>query len=281
MKIGITGATGQMGRIVVALLKERGLTAEIVALVRNTQKASDLGVEARVFDYDKPDTLAASLKGIDKLLLISGSEIGKRLEQHTHVINASKNAGVKHIVYTSLLHADRSTISLAPEHLGTEEALKKSGISYTLLRNGWYAENYNGMVSQGIATGTIVGSSGNGRISAASRADYAAAAVAVLSGEGHEGKVYELAADEFFTMSDYAAVLSGVSGKAVAFNNLTAEAYASILVESGMPEMYAQFYATTDVSIQKGDLFDDGRQLSKLIGRPTTSLTMVIKAALK
>jgi NAD(P)H dehydrogenase (quinone) len=208
MKIAITGATGQLGQLVVNKLKEKVSSDNIVALVRSKQKASNLGVEAREADYDKPETLESALNGIDTLLLISGSEVGKRARQHYNVIDAAKKAGVKWIVYTSLLHADTSTISLAGEHLETEAALKQSGIPFTLLRNGWYTENYTGSIRGALAGGAFIGSAGHGKIASAARADFAEAAVAVLTSRGHEGKVYELAGDEAYTLTDFAAEIS-------------------------------------------------------------------------
>ena len=278
MKIGITGATGQLGRIVVEKLKGKTAAEHIVALVRSPEKAADLGVETRVFDYEKPSVEA--LKGIDKLLLISGNEIGKRLEQHTKVIEVAKQAGVKLIVYTSLLRTDVSTISLAGEHLGTERILEKSGIPYVLLRNGWYTENYTGSITDIVSSGVLYGSSGEGKISSATRADFAEAAVAVLTTEGQAGKVYELAGDEAYTMSDFAAEIAKASGKNVLYKNLPVEDYVAVLVSAGLPEGWAQFYGGTSASTEKNDLFDDGHQLSKLIRRPTTPLSQVVAEAL-
>ena len=278
MKIGITGATGQLGRIVVEKLKEKTAAENIVVLVRSPQKAADLGVEARTFDYEQPDTEA--LKGIDKLLLISGNDIGKRQEQHIKVIEAAKKAGVKLIIYTSLLRTDVSTISLAGEHFGTEKALEASGIPFVLLRNGWYTENYTGSIWDIVNSGVIFGSSGDAKISSATRADFAEAAVAVLTTEGQAGKVYELAGDEAFTMSDFAAQIANLSGKSVTYKNLPVEEYVAGMVSAGLPEMWAQFYGGISVSTGKGDLFDDGHQLSKLIGRPTTPLFKAIAEAL-
>lgn len=278
MKIGITGATGQLGRIVVGKLKEKIVEENIVALVRNTQKASELGVEARSFDYEKPDVEA--LKGIDKLLLISSNEIGKRQEQHGKVIEAAKQAGVKLIVYTSLLRADSSTLSLAGEHFGTEQALKASGIPYVLLRNGWYTENNMGSLSDILASGVLYGSSGEGKTASATRADFAEAAVAVLTTEGHAGMTYELAGDEAYTMSELASEIARISGKNVTYKDLPVDEYVAALVSAGLPEMWAQFYGGTHVSTKHGDLFDDGHQLSKLIGRPTTPLYKVLAETL-
>jgi len=280
MKIGITGATGQLGVLVVNKLKEKVAAENIVALVRSPQKAAALGVEAREADYNQPETLEKAFQGIDKLLVISGNEIGQRLSQHTNIINAAKKAGVKLIVYTSLLHADTSSLSLAEEHLGTEAVLKASGVPYVLLRNGWYTENYTGSIGGVLAGGALLGSSGDGKISSATRADFAEAAVAVLTGEGQEGKVYELAGDEVYTMSDLAAEISKQTGKNIPYKNLPVAEYAAALISVGLPEGIAHFLAGTHVSTEKGDLFDDGHQLSKLIGHSTTSLADAVKAAL-
>tara|TARA_R110002096_G_scaffold435606_2_gene661760 strand:- start:17 stop:886 length:870 start_codon:yes stop_codon:yes gene_type:complete len=280
MKIAVTGASGKLGRLVIEELKERTSAENIVALVRNPHKVADLGVEAREFDYDQAAQQSAALKGVDKLLLISGNEIGKRLPQHINVIEAAKNAGIKTIVYTSLLKAESSTLGLAGEHIGTEEVLKKSGIPHVILRNGWYTENYTESLQAVIGLGTLYGSSGDGKISSATRGDYAAAAATVLTSEGQEGKVYELAGDEAFTMSDYAAEISRQTGKDIPYVNLPESDYAQALIKSGLPEGLAQFLASSHVSTEKGDLFDDGHQLSKLIGRPSTSLSKAISAAL-
>lgn len=281
MKIGITGATGQLGRIVVEKLKEKVPAGNIVALVRNPQKAIDFGIEAREFDYSKPESLLNSLNGIDKLLLISSNEIGQRARQHENVIEAAKKAGVKWIIYTSLLHADTSTLSLAGEHLATEKALKASGIAFTILRNGWYTENYTGSVKNAIAGGAFIGSAGNGKISSATRLDFAEAAATVLTGDGHQSKTYELAGDEAYTLADLAAEISRQTGKNIPYKNLSEAEYANILKGFGIPEGFANAIASWDTGAAKNDLFDNGHQLSKLIGRPTTSLSLAVKEVLK
>jgi NAD(P)H dehydrogenase (quinone) len=281
MKIAITGATGQLGRLVVNKLKESVPAENIVALVRSKEKAADLGVEAREANYDKPETLAGAFDGVDTLLLISGSEVGKRAAQHNNVIDAAKKAGVQWIVYTSLLRADTSSISLAAEHLATEAALKESGIPYTLLRNGWYTENYTGSIHGALAGGAFLGSAGEGKLSSAARADFAEAAVAVLTGEGHVGKVYELAGDDAYTLSELAAEISRQAGKEIPYKNLPQEEYAAVLESFGLPGGLTHAIAGWDVSASKGDLFDDGHQLSKLIDRPTTPLRDVVAGALK
>ena len=280
MKIGVTGATGQLGRLVVEKLKQKVAADTIVALVRNPEKAADLGVEARVFDYTKPESLVASLKGIDKLLLISGNEIGQRLPQHKAVIEAAKQAGVKQITYTSILHADSSPLGLAGEHLGTEVAIKESGLTYTILRNGWYTENYTGSAKGAVGAGAFIGNAGDGKIASAARIDYAEAAAVVLAGEGYENKTYELAGDEAYTLTELAAEISRQTGKIVPYNNLTETQYADILKSFGLPGGLAEMLADSDTGASKGGLFDDTKQISALIGRPTTPLAKVLAEAL-
>jgi len=280
MKIGITGASGKLGQLVVSKLKDRVSAQDIVALVRTPEKVKALGIEARAFDYNQPNQLAGALKGIDKLLLISGNEIGKRDIQHAAVINAAKEAGVKHIVYTSLLKADNSTLVLAPEHLDTERAIKESGLSYTILRNGWYNENYTESAKDTVALGTLYGSSSDGKISSASREDFAEAAAVVLSEELHTNKTYELSGDLAFTMEDYAAEISKLAGKEVPYVNISEEAFAKALEQAGLPEPVAAFYAGTHTATLNGDLYDDGKQLSQLIGRPTTTIAQSLAKVL-
>ena len=280
MKTGITGATGQLGRLVTEKLKETVSAESIVALVRSPQKANDLGVEAREFDYSKPENLVKALEGIDNLLLISSNEMGQRASQHVNIIEAAKKAKVKWIVYTSILHADTSSISLAAEHLTTEAALKNSGIAYTILRNGWYTENYLGSIQGAIAGAAFLGSAGEGKISSAARADFAEAAAVVLTGKNHQGKIYELAGDEAYTLTDLAAELSRQTGKNIPYKNLPESEYATILKSFGVPEGYASAIAGWDVSVSGGEMFENNHQLSKLTGKPTTSLSQSIKKAL-
>ncbi len=281
MTIAITGATGQLGRLVIEKLKQKLPAGDIVALARKPEKAAELGVSARAADYADPETLPAALAGIDTLLLISSSEVGQRAVQHGNVIDAAKKAGVKRIVYTSLLHADRSVLSLAEEHRQTEAALKASGVPHTILRNGWYSENYTASIGPALAHGALIGSAGDGKISAAPRADYAEAAVAALTGAGHDGKVYELAGDSAWTLADLAAEVSKQSGKTVVYQNLPEADYAAALKGVGLPEGLAAAIAGWDVGASQGALFDDGRQLSALIGRSTTPLSVPVAAALQ
>ncbi|KOH44323.1 SDR family oxidoreductase [Sunxiuqinia dokdonensis] len=280
MKIGITGATGQLGQLVVDQLKGKVGKDRLVAFVRNPEKAKELGVESRPFDYDKPDGLAEQLKGIDRLLLISANELGQRARQHKNVIDAAKNAGIKWLVYTSLLHADSTTINLAGEHLETEKLLKDSGIDHTILRNGWYTENYTGSIGGALAGGAFIGSAGSGKISSAARLDYAEAAAIVLTDESYKGKVFELAGDEAYTLHDLAAEISKQTGKDIPYKNLPEKEYAKILESFSIPKVFADGIASWDVSASKGDLFDDSQQLSKLIGRPTTPMAESVKSAL-
>ncbi len=281
MKIAVTGATGQLGQLVVEQLKSRTSADNIVALVRTPEKALDLGVNARDFDYNQTEGLEEALNGVDTLLLISGSEVGQRATQHSNVIEAAKKAGIKWIVYTSLLHADTSTLSLAGEHLATEKMLKKSGVEHTILRNGWYTENYTGSIDGALAGGAFIGSAGDGKISSAARADFAAAAAVVLGDESHKGKVYELAGDDSYTLSDLAEEISKQTGKDIPYKNLAEADYASALKSFGIPEAFAEAIASWDVSASKGDLFDDSKQLSKLIGRATTPMAETVKVTLK
>jgi NAD(P)H dehydrogenase (quinone) len=281
MTIGITGATGQLGRLVVQKLKTKVPAGDIIALVRHPAKARDLGVTAREADYDRPETLAPALEGIDTLLLISASDIGKRLKQHHNVIQAAKKAGVKRIVYTSLLHADKSPIDLASEHLPTEDEIKASGSPYTILRNGWHTENYTGSIGGALAGGAFLGSAGDAKISSAARADFADAAVAAVTGKGHEGKTYELAGDSSWTLNDLASEISRQTGKTIPYRNLPEPEYAKVLEGFDIPKPIAGAIAGWDTAASKGGLYDDSHQLSQLIGRPTTPLAETVREALK
>ena len=279
--IAVTGATGHLGRLVIGLLKKQVPSSEIVALARTPSKLADLGVAVREADYDRPETLQPALAGVDTLFLISGNEVGRRSAQHARVIEAAKSAGVKWIVYTSLLHADSSPLNITSEHLATEEALKRSGVPFTILRNGWYAENYTRSIPGALAGGAFIGSAGAGRISAAARADYARGAVAVLTGQGHQGKTYELAADEAWTLSDLAAEISRQTGRAIPYKDLSESDYAAALEGFGLPRPVARAVASWDTGASQGALFDEGRQLSGLIGGPTTPLSTVVADAIK
>ncbi|CAM5475718.1 SDR family oxidoreductase [Eoetvoesiella caeni] len=281
MRIAITGASGHLGRLIIEGLRAKVPAGDIVALVRTPSKASDLGVDVREADYTRPDTLDKALSGIDTLMMISGSEVGQRVAQHRNIIEAAKKAGVKRVVYTSLLHTNRSTLSLAPEHVETEALLKASGLSVTLLRNGWYTENYMVSVAPAVAHGAFIGSAGQGKIASAARADYADAAVKVLTTAGHEGKTYELAGDSAYTLAELAAEISRQTGKDIPYKDLPPADYTAALTAAGLPAPWPEALASFDVEAGKGALFDDSRVLSTLIGRPTTSLKDSVAAALK
>ncbi|MFP2564417.1 SDR family oxidoreductase [Enterobacter ludwigii] len=281
--IAITGATGQLGQLVIKQLLNTVPANQIVAIVRNPAKAEALsqqGITVRQGDYADESTMTSALKGVDKLLLISSSEVGQRATQHQNVINAAKAAGVKFIAYTSLLHADKSPLGLHVEHVATEKALAESGIPYALLRNGWYTENYLASAPSALEHGVFIGAAGEGKIASATRADYAAAAAKVISGDGHAGNVYELAGDHAWTLSELAAELSKQSGKNVTYQNMSEADFAAALKGVGLPAGLAEMLADSDVGASKGGLFDDSHTLSKLIGRPTTPLSESIKAIL-
>lgn len=280
MKTAVTGATGQLGRLIIERLRDRLPAGDIVALARTPAKAADLGVEVREADYARPDTLLPALAGIGTLMMISGSEVGQRAIQHRNLITAAKQAGVRRIVYTSLLHADTSTLGLAPEHVETEAMLGGSGLAVTVLRNGWYTENYTASAAAAVANGALVGSAGEGRIASATRADFADAAVAVLTGEGHDGKVYELAGDTAYTLAGLAAEISRQTGKDIPYVNLPPAEYTAALAGAGVPAPWPDALPALDIEASKGALFHEGRELSRLIGRPTTSLEDAVAAAL-
>lgn len=281
MSIAVTGATGQLGRIVIEKLTQAVLPSQVVALVRSPDKAADLGVEARAFDYARPDALAPALAGVQTLLLISSSEVGQRATQHANVIAAAKQAGVERIVYTSLLHADTSPLSLADEHRTTEADLKASGLRYTILRNGWYAENYLGSLGAALEHGAFIGSAGQGRVSAATREDFAEAAVAVLTGQGHDNTTYELAGDTAWTLSELAAEVARQSGKPAVYTDLPEAEYAKALEGFGLPPGLAAAIASWDVGASQGALYAQDKALSGLIGRATTPLDAAVRQALQ
>ena len=281
--IAITGATGQLGRLVIEQLLKTVPANQIVAIVRNPAKAEALsqqGIVVRQGDYTDQAALTTALKGVEKLLLISSSEVGQRATQHQNVINAAKATGVTFIAYTSLLHADNSPLGLHVEHVATEKALAASGIPYALLRNGWYTENYLASAPPALEHGVFIGAAGEGKIASATRADYAAAAAKVVSEEGPAGKVYELAGDSAWTLSELAAELSKQSGKPVVYQNMSEADFAAALKSVGLPAGLADMLADSDVGASKGGLFDDSHTLSKLIGRPTTSLAESVKTIL-
>lgn len=282
--IAVTGASGQLGRLVMEGLLARVPAENIVAAVRSPAKVADLtarGVVVRIADYAKPETLDTAFAGVDRLLLISSSEVGGRVPQHRNVIDAARRAGVGLVVYTSILHADTTPLGLGEEHRATEALLRASGLPHVILRNGWYTENYLASLPGALQQGAFVGSAGDGRIASAARADYAAAAVAVLTGEGHAGKVYELAGDTAYTLAELAAEVSRQTGRQIGYTDLPQAEFRAVLVGAGLPEPIADLLADSDAGASRGGLFDDGHQLSALIGRPTTPLPTLVEGALK
>lgn len=281
--IVITGASGQLGRLVIEALLQKLPAGEIVAAVRNPEKVADLaarGVQVRVADYDQPASLAAAFAGADKLLLISANEVGRRLPQHRAVIDAAKTAGVGLLAYTSILHADTSPLPLATEHKETEALIRVSGLPAVILRNGWYTENYVAGIPAALQYGVVLGCAGAGRIASAARADYAAAAAAVLTQDNQAGRIYELAGDESYTLAELAGEIARQSGKAVVYQDLPESEFKAALLRAGLPEALATLLAESDVGASQGGLFDDDRQLSQLIGRPTTPLSKLVGQAL-
>ncbi|WP_109003156.1 SDR family oxidoreductase [Streptomyces rishiriensis] len=283
MSIVVTGATGHLGRHVVEQLLEKVPADRITAVVRDEAKAADLaarGVRLAVADYNAPETFDSVFAAGDKVLLISGNEFDKgRPAQHQVVIDAAKAAGVALLAYTSAPGA--LSAALADDHRTTEQALLASGLPYTLLRNGWYHENYTENLAPVLEHDAVVAAAGEGRVSSASRADYAAAAVAVLTGEGHENKTYELGGDEAWSLAEYAAELSRQTGREIAYNSVSTEVLTGILTGAGLPGPFAAILAGVDASIEKGELVVSSGDLSRLAGRPTTPLSEAITAALK
>ncbi|GHJ08162.1 NAD(P)-dependent oxidoreductase [Micromonospora humidisoli] len=281
MSVVVTGATGHLGRLIVESLLRRGVPAgQIVALGRTVDRLADLadrGVVVRAADYTDPDSLRAAFTDAEKLMFVSGSEVGQRVPQHHNVIEAARQAGVGLVVYTSIAHADTSDLLLATEHRATEEELRASGLPYVLLRNSWYLENYTGQLANYLAHG-VAGSAGDGRVSAATRADYAEAAAVVLTTEGHAGQVYELGG-EAFTMTELAAEVSRQSGHDVRYTDLPVPAYTEVLVSAGLPEPYAATLADADRGIAHGALYVPVEHLEKLLGRRPTTLAEALRVA--
>ena len=274
--IAITGATGQLGRLAVAALKAKGVKP--IALVRDPAKAADLGVEARAFDYAKADPVA--LKGVDTLVLISSNDFNDRAGQHKNAIAAAKAAGVGRIVYTSILKGDASPMILAQDHIVTEAAIEASGIPATILRNGWYTENYTGALGAAVQHGAMIGAAGNGRVNSAARKDYAEAIAVAAQDAAHTGKIYELAGDTAHSGADFAAAVAKAAGKPVAYVPMSEQDYAKALQGFGLPEGFAAVLADSDAQAGNGALADDSHTLSRLIGRPTTPIAETIAAAL-
>lgn len=282
MRIAVTGATGHLGGHVINSLIERGTAPQnIVAIVRDEAKAAPLaqrGVQVAVAPYDDVDALTSALKLADRLLLVSGSEVGQRFAQHTKIVTAAKAAGISYIAYTSLLNLDTSELGLAPEHRATETLIKDSGIEYTFLRNGWYWENYASGLESGKAAGKFFGSAGDAKVSGAARKDYAEAAAAVILSDDHKGKTYELAGGADLTYPDIAAAIGEVLGTAVTYVNLPVAQYQEILEGAGLPAPVAQMFAEMDPIIEKGALYSASGDLEAIIGRAATTAAQALAA---
>ncbi|MEV3997143.1 SDR family oxidoreductase [Streptomyces halstedii] len=282
MSIVVTGATGALGRLVVEHLLATVPAERITAVVRDKEKAAEAaarGVEIRVADYDRPETLADAFRAGDRVLLISGSEVGRRVAQHTAVIDAAKAAGVAQLAYTGILGGPDADFLLAAEHKETERLILASGLPHTFLRNGWYTENYTANLAPVLAHGAVVGNAGDGRIASASRADFAAAAVAVLTGEGHLGAAYELSGDTAWSLDEYAAQVAAATGKEITYSRVPAAAHQEILVGAGVPEAFATILVDVDEAIGRGLLAGTSGDLARLIGRPTTPLADTVASA--
>ncbi|WP_369377123.1 SDR family oxidoreductase [Streptomyces sp. cg36] len=283
MSIVVTGATGALGRLVIEELLAAQVPADsIAAVVRNEEKAAELaarGVELRIADYSAPETLAGAFRAGDRVLMISGSEVGQRVAQHTAVIDAAKAAGVAQLAYTGILGGPDADFALADEHKVTERLILESGLPYTFLRNGWYTENYTANLAPVLAHSAVVSNAGDGRVASAARADYAAAAAVVVTGEGHLGKTYELSGDVAWTFAEYAAEVAGATGKEIAYRPVTPEAHLEILTGAGVPAPFAEILVDVDLAIGRGRLAGTSGDLARLIGRPTTPIAATIAAA--
>lgn len=283
MTVLVTGASGHLGRLAVLALLDRGAEpGSVVATARDLESVkdlADLGVETRQADYDDADSLDAALAGVDRVLFVSSSAVGQRLGQHRNVIDAAVRQGVSLLAYTSVLRAESTSLALAEDHQATEVYLAETGVPHLLLRNGWYLENYTENMAPALQSGAVYGAAGEGRVSAAGRADYAEAAAVALV-EGTPGQILELGGDEAFTMADYAAALTVASGTDIVYYDLPQEQYAAVLESVGVPAPMAQLLADTDRGIAAGDLVDTTGTLSGLIGRPTTPLAVAVDAAL-
>lgn len=281
----VTGATGQLGRLVIKSLIEKGVEpSNIIAAARNLDSAQDLsslGISIRYADYTDPASLKEALEDVEKVLLISSNNVGHRVQEHQAVIQAAAEANVKQLAYTSILKASSTPIKLGAEHIATESDIKASGIPYTILRNGWYSENYLAALPMALQHNAFIGSAGEGKVSSAARADYAEAAAVVLSTEGHLRKTYELAGDNSYTLSDLAAETAKQAGKKLSYHNLPEKEFAKILLDSGLPEGLAYGLADADIGASNGFLESSSSELQYLLGRTTTPIGESIRQALK
>lgn len=283
-RLFVTGATGELGRLVIGGLLRRVPASSIVAGVRSidhpvAQQLAAQGLDVRIADYTRPDTLQAAFQGIHRLLLISSNAVGARTQQHDNVIQAAKGAGVGLLAYTSLLHADTSPLAMGDEHRQTESLIKDSGLPSVLLRHGWYTENHVQSVPTALQYGAVMGCAGDGRFSSAARVDFADAAAVVLTSENQAGRIYELAGDESYTLADLAAVLAAAAGKPVVYRDMSKADFKAALMGFGLPDPLAELIADSDAGASKGGLLDRSAQLSTLIGRPTTPWRKTLEQA--
>lgn len=280
----VTGATGKLGRHVIEGLLKKVPAGQVIAGVREPRKAAELaarGVQVREVDYNRPETLSSAFQGVTRVLLISSNEMGQRLAQHGAVVKAARAAGVRLLAYTSILHAEGSGLLLAREHLATEKLIRDSGVPFVFLRNGWYFENYTENLAPALQHGAILGSSGEGRVAAASREDYAAAAVEVLTGSGHENRAYELAGDTAFSLPELASEVSRQVGRPIVYKDLPAAQYQGVLEQVGLPGAMANMLADSSEGVGRGELNDASGDLRRLIGRPTHQLADAVSAAVR
>ena len=282
MTILVTAASGQLGRLVVDALLARGAApADVVATARDTSKLEEFaarGIRTAELDYARPETIAAALEGVDTVLLVSGSEPGNRAALHQNVIDAAKAAGVAKIVYTSAPRATTSSLVLAPDHKATEEAIAASGVPAVIVRNNWYTENYAADVARAASTGVIAASTADGRVASATRADLAEGAAVVLLEDGHLGEVYEFGGDVAWNYDELAAAASDVVGRDVTYTPLTTDEHVAALQAAGLDAGTAGFVAAIDAGIAEGVLSQTDGTLSRLLGRPTTSLVDGLRA---
>lgn len=280
MSFAITGATGGLGRRVVESLLERGVRAdEIVAGGRDAARLAELdalGVRTATVDYDQPSTIAAALAGVDSVLLVSGNEPGARVAQHAAVIDAAVAAGVSRFAYTSILRADTTTNVLAPDHVATEALIASSGLTATILRNGWYSDGYVARVRDGIRDGRIPAAAGDGTVASAPRDEFGEAAAAALLDPAAAGRVFELCGDDDWGFDDLAAIASLHAGTAVVYDALTPEARHAQLIDAGVAEALAGFLVRLETDIADGVLAGGPRDLSALLGRATTPIAQTV-----
>ena len=282
MSTVITGASGHLGRLVVDQLLAAGTPpAQIVATGRDTDKLADLarnGVAVRRADFADPGTLDDAFAGAETLMLVSSTTVGERFDNARNAIDAARRAGVSRIVYTSIVNASTARMTLADAHRRTEDYLRASGSAFVILRNGWYLENYTDQLPMITKYHALLGSAGDGLVSAASRRDLAAATVAVLTGDDHLGAIYELGGTPF-TLTELAATISDVLGTPIAYRDMPVADYTATLTGAGLPPQMAAAVADADAGLARGELFTASDDLVKLIGRPAITAHEAVRNA--